>query len=109
MSEESEQQKKIVYYDTGKTHADLKIRWAFDSLGQSEFFRLIASGYLERDHRIIDFIEEYKEEKKLQSKKKLSKTRQLYKKAEEVKGQFALSEEDIEDIFDVLEKEHPEL
>ena len=69
--------KKIIFEDTDKRHADLKIRLHYDQLKQGEFFRLMLTGYIEKDERVMSYIEEYKGE--------------------------------IESIFDLLEKENPEL
>ena len=60
-------------------------------------------------HRILDFIDDLKEKLEIQSKKKRSDSKRLHEKGEEVKKHFALDENDIENIFDILEKEHPEL
>jgi len=40
---------------------------------------------------------------------KLSKNRELIEKGKELESKFALTEDEIEDIFDVLADEHPEL
>lgn len=101
--------KKIVYYDLPKIHADLKIRWQYDGLKQSEFFRLLAHAYLEQDQRIVDLVHEYKEKNKIQNKEKRKKTQKQYEKAREVESKFALGDAEVESIFDLLEKEHPDL
>ena len=44
-------EKKIVFNDTDKRHADLKIRLQHDDLSQSEFFRAMITGYIEKDSR----------------------------------------------------------
>ena len=48
--------KKILFYDTDKRHADLKIKLQYDGLGQSEFFRALVTGYLEEDPSIMDYV-----------------------------------------------------
>ena len=52
--------KKIIFEDTDKRHADLKIRLHYDQLKQGEFFRLMLTGYIEKDERVMSYIEEYK-------------------------------------------------
>ena len=44
-----------------------------------------------------------------QSKGNLIKNRQLIAAGREVESKFALNEDEIENIFDILEEEHPEL
>tara|TARA_R110002074_G_scaffold48773_1_gene124649 strand:+ start:658 stop:984 length:327 start_codon:yes stop_codon:yes gene_type:complete len=101
--------KKIVFEDTDKNHADLKIRLHTDGLKQGEFFRMIVEGYVNRDDKIVYFVEEYKEEKDVQSKAKRTKSKKLYEKAKSTKDKFALNEGEIESIFDIIAKENSEL
>ena len=105
----SDDKKKIVYYDYPKVHADLKIRWQYDGLGQSEFFRVLATAYLEKDQRILDIINEHKKENGIHNNVKRKRTQKTYEKRKEVISKFALKDEEVESIFDLLEKEHPDL
>mgnify|MGYP003114394190 CR=1 FL=1 len=101
--------KKIVFYDTPKKHADLKVRWQYDSMKQSEFFRLIVDAYLDQDERILSLVEQHKANNKIQNNKKREKTKRSYENARETKKMFSLEEGEVESIFDLLEKEHPDL
>ena len=38
--------KKIVFYDTDHSHAELKVRLKQDGISQSEFFRSVMTGYI---------------------------------------------------------------
>jgi hypothetical protein len=72
----------------------------------------MVTGYLENDPRIMNYVHEYKANKKTfrrQGKTSLRKTQKLYEKGEETKRKFSLDDETIESIFDLLEEEHPEL
>tara|TARA_E500000331_G_C16912727_1_gene564185 strand:+ start:292 stop:618 length:327 start_codon:yes stop_codon:yes gene_type:complete len=102
-------EKRILFYDTDKRHADLKVRLQYDELKQAQFFRCMITGYLEKDPRIIEYINDYKEQNSVQSKSKLKKSEQLMRKGREMEDKFGLREKDIENIFDLLEQEHPEL
>ena len=101
--------KRVVFEELDKRHADLKIRLHADGLSQSEFFRLLISGYIERDERIVSFVEEHRERSNIQSKQKRTKSKKLHESANEIKNKFALGSEEIDNIFDLLEKENPEL
>lgn len=101
--------KKIIFEDTDKRHADLKIRLHYDGLGQGVFFRMLVSGYIEQDERIVDFIREYKEKNKTFGRQRLAKTKNLYDKSREMKNVFGLNENEIESIFDIIAKENNEL
>ena len=102
-------QKKIMFYDTDKRHADLKIRLQHDSLTQSAFFRTVITGYLNNDPRILEYIEDYKENNIIQSKTERNKTSKLIKAGKEMETTHGLKEDEIENIFDMIEQEHPEL
>ncbi len=105
----SEVKKKIIFYDSEKNQADLKIRLKYDGLKQSEFFRAIVSGYLQKEEGILNYIYKYKEENQIQGQRKRQKSRSLIAKGKEVERQFGLSNEDIENIFDIIEDDHPDL
>ena len=55
MSEDSVDRKKFMFYDTAKRQADLKIRLKYDGLNQSQFFRMVITGYLERDEEFMKY------------------------------------------------------
>tara|TARA_Y100000034_G_scaffold134707_1_gene203928 strand:+ start:4784 stop:5110 length:327 start_codon:yes stop_codon:yes gene_type:complete len=101
--------KRIIFEESDKVHADLKIRLHADDLKQGEFFSLMISGYIERDERIVDFVEEYKKNNSIQSKEKRAKSKKLHDQSTEIRNKFALNEGEVESIFDLLEKECPEL
>ena len=100
--------KKIIFYDTDKRHADLKIRLHYDGLTQSAFFRAIVTGYINQDENILKFIDFYKEQNSTQSKAKRDKIKSTNKTKQKTIDKFALGEKEIESIFDMLEAECPE-
>ena len=100
-----DKEKRIVFYETDKRHAELKIKLHYDGLKQGQFFRTLIEGYLNDDENILKFISNQKEEKSIQSKRQRSivnKERQL---AKENESQFALNKDEVDSIFDLLEKE----
>ena len=109
MTKYGKTEKKIMFYDTDKRHADLKIRLHYDGLTQSAFFRALVTGYLEQDESIVHFIEKHKEESSTQSKSKRDKIKKMNKTKQETIDKFALGEDEIESIFDILEEECPEI
>ena len=103
------QEKKILFTDTGKRHADLKLRLHYDGLTQADFFRSLITGYLEKDKNIMNFIIEVQESKNIHSKQKRAKSKKLEEEGENLMKKLGLGEEEIENIFDLLEEEHPNL
>jgi hypothetical protein len=99
--------KKIVFYDSDKRYADLKIRLGHDGLSQAKFFRGILTGYLSQDPDILNFVDKIKAEKRKNSstKKRNKKSRALINEGAEALSRLSLNEDEIENIFDILEKE----
>ena len=97
--------KKIVFTENDHRHAKLVIRLKHDDMKQSEFFRSLITGYLNQDERIMSFIYD----KNTQSIKKKSKSKKLRLKGKEILSDSGFSNDQIEDIFDLIAEEHPDL
>jgi len=92
-----------LYYDsTDSTYVNLIMRLEYEKLTKTEFFRAIVEGFVNDDPHIISFIEDYKETKEIDSKRSRRMIRKERDKAQEVNERFALSPEDIENIFDLI-------
>jgi hypothetical protein len=104
-----DERKKIMFYDTAKRRTDLNIKLKYDNLKQSEFFRMMITGYLDCDPHILSFVVESKEEMEIHNVAKRRKSKALRKKSEETKKNFSLDDSDIEDLFDIIAEEHPDL
>jgi len=93
-----------------KLHENLKIRLFYDEIKtQSEFFRYCVESYLDQDALFVAFLDEYKINKKVQSKVRTLKSKKLRSAGNKLMEELALTEEDIQNIFDILEEELPEL
>ena len=97
--------KKVVFYDTPERQAKLKIRCAHDGLKQSEFLRLVVEGYIENNSHIVEFLHECKEKYRFQGKQKRDKILKMSKLGQEKLSDYALDDQDIENIFDILEND----
>tara|TARA_B100000131_G_C18091095_1_gene602238 strand:- start:1425 stop:1751 length:327 start_codon:yes stop_codon:yes gene_type:complete len=97
--------KKIVFTDNDHRHAKLLIRLRHDQLKQSEFFRGIITGYLEQDERIVNFIDDLKN----QSGARKAKSNKLIKAGKKMQDDLGLSDEQVSSIFDLIAEEHPDL
>jgi hypothetical protein len=103
-----ENKKKIVFYDTDARHADLKIRLQYHGMTQSSFFRAVITAMVDEDELFRDFLTSYKESKSIQKKTHLKKIKEEQQLADENKKNF-LQKDEISDIFDLIEMEHPDL
>jgi len=110
MTQPSLPQSKLTFFLNSKLHEDLKIRMYYDGLKtQSEFFRMCVESYLAQNKLFMEFLDDYKINKEVQSKKKVGLSRKLRESGEKLMRDLALTEEDVENIFDILEEELPEL
>ena len=106
---DSATRKKFMFYDTEKRQADLRVRLQYDGMSQSHFFRAMITGYLDKDTELISYLDRHKNKYQVQGINKRADSKRLFKKGEKTKQKFGLDKNDIEDIFDILEQEHPEL
>jgi hypothetical protein len=100
--------KKVVFYDTDKRHADLKIRLQHDDITQNDFFRALVTAYIKADSRVVEYLNEWRLENKKQSKAKIKISKETLVEGEETKRKFGLDEATLENIFDILEKHRPD-
>tara|TARA_R110002110_G_scaffold390869_1_gene604006 strand:+ start:513 stop:839 length:327 start_codon:yes stop_codon:yes gene_type:complete len=107
----AENKKKIIFYDSDKRHAELKIRLKHDGLSQAQFFRDIVTGYINKEKNILNFIDKIKLTKRngSQDKNSVKETRQLIKDGNEIMKRLSLDDSEIENIFDMIERENPDL
>jgi hypothetical protein len=101
--------KKVIFDDTDVRHARLKIRLEYDGLSQAEFFRSLITGYLENDKSVMDYITRYKKDNKKLSKRNLKYQTKDAEAADDLLGQFGIGDEELENIFDVIAKNNPDL
>ena len=101
--------KEVTFSDNDRRYAELKIRLHYDGLRQGEFFRGFVIGYLQQDPDVMRFVEKMKETIQRYSKSKRQKIKKENEKQREVIKKFSLNKGDVEDIFDLIEKEYTEL
>jgi hypothetical protein len=103
------ERKKFMFYDTGKRQTDLRIRLRYDGMNQSHFFRAMISGYLEKDELLLGYLDSYKKQHQLQSIPKRRKSMKLAEEGKKSEKEFGLSDIDVDNIFDIIAEEHPDL
>jgi hypothetical protein len=102
-------EKVVQFTDSDKRYADFRLRIHYDGLRQGEFFRGILIGYLENDEDLMRFINKLKRKVERLSQRKLKQQKKSDKKKREIGKKFALNSNEIENIFDMIEQEFPEL
>jgi hypothetical protein len=96
--------KQICFDSNDHLHANLKLRLHYDDLKIKEFFNEIIKAYVDKNEYFMNFIDELKEQKQV-SKIKRNKTNKAFIKAKKVEKEFGLDKSEIENIFDIIEKE----
>ena len=101
--------KQLCFTCTNKSHADLKIRLMHDDMSQGALFRLLMHGYIQQDENIINFVDNFKEKYGTHNKRRIKKTKNLLAKGRQTTSDFSLDPKEIENIFDLIAEEHPDL
>ena len=99
------ERKKIMFYDSADRQTRLKIRCMHDEISQSQFFRMMVTGYIESDEMICSFLDKCKEKYQLQGQQKRKKINQAHDAAQKTIQKFGLDKEEVENIFDIIETE----
>ncbi len=101
--------KKFTFYAKDELHAKFKIRMQHHSITQSEFLRACVQAVVEKDPMMEMFIDDYKESTGKQSKAQRAKVKKDLEKSEQLLSNLGIGEGEIDDIFDIIAKEHPEI
>ena len=97
--------KSIVFQDTDHRHAKFFIKLRYDGFRQSEFFRQIISSYIDGDELFMEYLDSIKP----QAKAKVKKSKKLRDEGNKLKNDLGLTDNEVEDIFDLIQQEHPDL
>ena len=100
-----DRRKKLMFYDTEENQTKLKIRCQFDGFSQSQFFRMMLKGYINNDDGILEYLKRCKEKYNIQGQQKRNKIDSITKDRKDVEKKFALKNDEIENIFDIIESE----
>lgn len=101
--------KSLTFYVLDKRHVDLRIRLRHDGFSQQTFFTSLIQMYLDKDDDMLEVVEKMKAKVTHRGKNKKKKTRNLIQKGKELQKKFALTEDELEDIFDMIAQEHGEI
>lgn len=97
--------KRVVFTENDHRHAKLLLRLQQDGLTQAAFFRHLITAYIENEERIVDYIDEVK----AQSKSRKAKTKKLREHGKQLTAECGFSDEQVDDLFDIIAQEHPDL
>ena len=101
--------KKIIFTVSERQKEDFKIRLQYDGLTQANLFRAVMSGYLDKNENMMNFLNSFKSANGIHNIQQRKKVMKGVEEAKDTKNLFALDDDEVENIFDILESEHPEL
>ena len=97
--------KRIVFTENDNRHAQFIMKLREVNITQSKFFRLIITGFINGDERLFEFISENSGQSVSQRKKK----KKLKDKGKKMMKDLAFNDGEIENIFDIIAEEYPDL
>ena len=89
--------------------ANLRIKLRFDDITKFWFFNEYIKAYLIDDPDLAPFIAKIKESSMLSRKFRLKKHKEIKKKEQDIINRFGLNQDEIEDIFDIIEREEGDI
>ena len=101
--------KKVQFVDTDVRHAQLKIKLERESISQAEFFRACLTGMIDEDPDFIKYMRKYKEEKKIGRKRDAKIMDKEDKASDDLMQRFGIKDAELDNIFDLIAEEHPDL
>ena len=104
-----EVKKKVQFVDTDIRHAQLRIQLERQSLTQAEFFRACLTGMIENDPTFMKYIKNYKDSKKIGQKRSAKVIEKEDRVSDDLMKKFGIKDDELENIFDLIAEEHPEL
>jgi hypothetical protein len=113
MTDEQEQEEKnyntktkgrrITLSIPDRTYMDMLIKIRHENLTWKGFFSILIKGFLDDDIGVMEYIDKEMSDKRAKRRSKILKKER--KDVQEVVKKFGLDEEDIENIYDILEEE----
>ena len=97
--------KRIVFTENDHRHVKLLMRLKELGITQSKFFRSIITGVIEDDDRLFS----YMSDNTTLSKKRVAKATALREAGKQTVSDVGLAPGEIENLFDLIEEEHPDL
>ena len=100
-----------IYANIPQSHkVDLKIKLHHHGVTQAAFLRGAVKAFLQEDERFMQWFGAWKlQNSTIKSTQRHQKSDKLKQAGEELASKFGINDGELEDIFDVIAKEHPEL
>ena len=105
-----EKGEKIQTFIPESHKVEFKIQLHHHGLTQAGFLRGVIKSFLQEDAQFMAWFDVWKlRNSRVKSSKRHVKSDKLKQQGNELISKFGINDEDLEDIFDVIAQEHPEL
>ena len=101
--------KKVQFVDTDVRHAQLKIKLERESISQAEFFRACLTGMIDEDPDFLRYVRKYKDNKNIGRKRDARILDKEDKASDDLMQRFGIKDTELDNIFDLIAEEHPDL
>ena len=105
----NQKEKRIIFSVAENDKAKFKVQLQYDSLTQGQFLKGVMTAYIDQNPDLMMCIMKLKKELEVQSATPRRKANKNIKERQNTINKFALEDNEVENIFDILEQEYPEL
>ena len=109
MSDNEKEAKRVRFYIKNDAHIRFKASLGKHQLSMSEFLRACCQAGSEENPLMINFVDHYKDLSDNHSKKNNNIIKKDREKGESLLEDFGINDEDIENLFDLIADQHPEI
>jgi len=109
MSENKSEAKKIRVYMDNELHIKLRAALEKHQLTMSGFLRACSQALVDENPIIEDFVSHFKDTSENHSKRNNSIIKKDKEKGEQLMKEFGFDDSEIEDLFDLIADQHPEI
>jgi len=102
-------EKKVIFSVADNQKAKFKVQLQYDSLTQGQFLKGVMEAYINQDENLMKFVATLKKQLQVQSQIPRKKAIKNIEERKSTINKFALEDNEVENIFDILEQEYPEL
>jgi hypothetical protein len=106
---ENEEAKRVRFYIKNDAHIRFKAALSKHQLSMSEFLRACCDAVSDDNPLMNNFIDHYKEVSEKHSKRNNNIIKKDRAKGEELLADFGIEDSEIENIFDIIADQHPEI
>ena len=109
MSDNEKEAKRVRFYIKNDAHIRFKKKKKKHSISMSEFLRACCQAVSDDNPLMLDFINHHKDVSGKHSKRNKEILKKDREKGDALLEEFGIGEEDIENLFDLIADQHPEI